>query len=145
MSTIYLRVKIKDLGEEARSIKLEELKRKKRNRKIFLKTGINPNDGGIVDHKYRTDDVFWGLRHHRVWDVRREARASQLAYAFLRGRSYRQVEKEGSTPLDSSMFERVAQLIAKFGNRKEPGFKEAIYGELKAWLEAVPLEAAKAA
>ena len=66
----YLRVKIKSLAEEARIIRKEERK--------------------ALDHSDRA--TYEGLRKHRTQDVRGEARAAQLAYAFVRGRPYAKIE-----------------------------------------------------
>jgi hypothetical protein len=52
------------------------------------------------------------LHNHRVIEVRQEARAALLAYAFLRGRRYDQVERAGSRKVD---WKRVAQIVRKFG------------------------------
>ena len=72
---IELRVKIKSLAEESRIIRLEE----KRLPGPCFKRAC--------------------LRQHRIEDVRQAARASQLAYAFLRGRTYRSVEVTTREPL----------------------------------------------
>jgi hypothetical protein len=63
----YLKVKIKSLAEEARIIRKEEFKSK--------------------------GQLQFGLYLHRIGKVRSEARHTQLAYGFLRGRKYSQLEK----------------------------------------------------
>ena len=83
-------MKIKSLAAEARIIRLEELRYpgpSRMRRSLYL---------------------------HRVWDVRREQRASQLAYAFIRGRPYHQVEQSTHTPPPRA---RVKRLVEKFGPR----------------------------
>lgn len=52
------------------------------------------------------------LRGHHVHVVRREARHSQLAYAFLRGREYCQVESKCT---DHPDFKKVEDLVIRFG------------------------------
>ena len=63
---IEMKVKIKSLAEEARIIRHEEKKT----------TGFR----------------YLRLRQHRIWDVRRESRATQIAYACMRGVPYDAVE-----------------------------------------------------
>lgn len=85
---VFLKVKIMSLAAEARLIRAEER-----------------NWPG--EH-----DARKGLRKHRIRDVRREARHALIAYGFLRGRSYRQIERVAAQPPD---WKRVEQLIEKFG------------------------------
>jgi hypothetical protein len=100
MSLAYLKVKIKSLAAEARIIRhAEEVWRHREH------------DKGRP--------TFFGLRSHRIWDVRNEARAAQLAYAYLRGRPYAVVEPTGkdnggrqSNPID---WQRVTKIAAKYG------------------------------
>lgn len=64
---IYLKVKIKSLAMEAKIIRFEE------NRSL--------------DASLRA-----GLSSHRRTEVRREARATLIAYGYLRGKTYRCIE-----------------------------------------------------
>lgn len=57
---LHLKIKIKNLAEEARIIRSEERKVRGRDR--------------------------WELQHHRKTVVRDEARRSQIAYAIIRGK-----------------------------------------------------------
>lgn len=95
-----LKVKIKSLAAEARIIRLEEARSK------------NPFE------RMR-------LSSHRTDDVRREARAAQLAYGFLRGREYNQIESPNSSNVD---WGRVQKLVEKFGESYCP---ETPYKELE--------------
>jgi hypothetical protein len=88
MSKTYLKIKIKSLAAEARIIRHEE------------KKWPGPSD------------VRLGLHSHRVNDVRSEARAAQLAYGYLRGRSYSAME---FNPHAEPNWGRVAALISKYG------------------------------
>lgn len=95
-----LKVKIKSLAEEARIIRAEELK--------------------AVRRKSPDVQLHDSLRHHRVWDVRREQRSAMLAYAMLRGKEYRKVEcerkkNESGYTLNQPDYNRVRQLVEKFG------------------------------
>lgn len=82
-----LKVKIKSLAAEARIIKVAATQTK---------------DAAIKN----------SLREHHIHVVRREARHSQLAYAFLRGKEYCTVEAKCGTPPD---FKKVADLVERFG------------------------------
>ena len=90
MSTVFLKVKIKSLAEEAKIIRREE------------RLAINRGQFLVNDQ----------LHVHRVMDVRSEARSALLAYAFLKRRPYRVVEQEGSKAPD---FLRVERLAVKYG------------------------------
>ena len=87
MRTYELKVKIKSLAEEARIIRKEEKSL--------------PGDS-----HHRTN-----LHNHRVVDVRREARASQLAYAYMRGTAYLRVEQ---TCKREPNWERVENVAKRF-------------------------------
>lgn len=118
MKTAYLKVKIKSLAEEARIIRRMENDLKAKG-----------------PHNLEARDTFWGLRNHRTNDVRNEARAAQLAYGFLRGRDYRQLEsKSYSTP----PLKRTTDLIRKYGR---PGDKLHIK-DVERWLDGEQTAAA---
>lgn len=75
MKALYkakLRVKIKSLAEEARIIRHEERK---------------------LQREGCSDWAIGSVHAHRVCNVRRESRATQWAYAFMRGVPYRAVER----------------------------------------------------
>jgi len=59
---------------------------------------------------------FWSLRHHRL-GLRPEARASHLAYAFLRGQKYLDVELKCYEHPD---WDTVTRLVRKFGRSEYP-------------------------
>lgn len=71
---LYLKVKITTLAEEAKII-----------RRLERRIAANKRKG-------KTHATWTGLNSHRRIQVRREARASALAYGFLRGRSYHALE-----------------------------------------------------
>jgi hypothetical protein len=90
----YLKVKIKSLAEEARIIREEE-----------RKPHADINEFGYSAKRT-------GLYNHRVGTVRREARAALLAYGFIRGRKYRQIEVKNNTEPD---WEAVQRMVVKYG------------------------------
>jgi len=87
---VALRVKIKSLAEEAGLIRLEERRAKRRGSSRLLHS----------------------LQEHRRGVVRAEARASLLAYGFLRGRPYWAVEATRGSEPD---WDYVGKLVRKFG------------------------------
>lgn len=94
-----LKVKIKALAAEAKIIRFEERR---------------------VAGQIRED-----LYLHRVQVVRREARATHLAYGYLRGRSYQQLEASCVEPPD---WKKIESMVKRYGS------PTAIEG-LKAWRE----------
>lgn len=59
----------------------------------------------------KATSAFWGLHNHRTNDVRKEARSSLIAYGFLRGLTYHQIE-QSNKPVD---WDRVEAIIKKYG------------------------------
>src|SRR5690348_6675706 len=81
----YIKIKIKSLAEEAKIIRQEELK---------------------FPGEY---EVRRGLYEHRMNSVRPECRAANLAYGFLRGKSYEQIERNPKTKPNWSRVQRIAE------------------------------------
>lgn len=74
------------------------------------------------------DHVYWGLHQHRIEDVRKEARNTCLAYGFLKGKTYNEIEKKVKTKPD---WRRVMQLVLKYGE----GDPEIMKQQFKKWQE----------
>jgi hypothetical protein len=83
----FLKVKLKTLAEEARIIRQEKSK------------AIKDRDYDLANH----------LHIHRIETVRRECRATLLAYQCLRGIPYTACERENSTRPDTDAFERMCK------------------------------------
>ena len=79
--SLHLKIKFKYLSEESRIIKREELKLR---RKIQSR----------IEGREARQLLRQSLHEHRKNVVRPAARSTHLAYGFLRGRSYRQMEDE---------------------------------------------------
>jgi hypothetical protein len=92
MSIKFLKVKIKSLAAEAKIIKLEE------------------------DRAWAHTILQGQLHSHRVVDVRREQRSTLLAYAFLRGRRYADLERVTHSLPD---WRRIARIVQKYGAKVE--------------------------
>lgn len=102
----YMKVKIKTLAEEARIIRREEQKQKGwinvltqqqsfRHAKDAPRPDERTNWPDIEDAQQKSDDaydLFWGLHRHRTQELRRTARINHLAYGFLRGVPYKNME-----------------------------------------------------
>lgn len=104
-----LRVKIKSLAAEARMIRREELR---------------------LPGPERTS-----LYLHRICVVRPEARASQLAYGFLRGRAYKTMEAKVRSPDCTGIpwiMRKVVDLAFRFGPPGET--REATASRVRAWM-----------
>lgn len=85
---LFLKVKIRSLESEAKIIRAYE-------RKLLGGTELREQ-----------------LVYHRRIDIRREARATHLAYGYLRGRAYRLLEATCHEPPHRSNVER---MVKKYG------------------------------
>lgn len=125
MSTTYLKIKAKTLATEARYIRKEE-------HKVLRHSRWLRNFEDTEDARQQAYDRFWGLHSHRTNELRKEARATYLAYAFLRGVPYSQVEntadpqswflgKNGNQyivhPHLQETVNRISKMATKFGNQ----------------------------
>ena len=88
----YLKVKIKSLAAEAKIIR-EETKRA------------------------RCPSIKNGLYRHRIDVVRVEARHTHLAYGFLRGKTYHQIEKKAEV---APNWVKVRKMVEKYGSHCAP-------------------------
>lgn len=125
----FLKIKIKSLAAEAKIIKLEEQKWKPIRLKKVHENDNEPNE----PHPF-----FWSLRHHRLYEVRTECRAALLAYGYLRGRTYKQIENKSHDGSPPNMA-RVAELVRKFGRFKDihvPENRKALNDAVFAWFDA---------
>lgn len=113
--TRYLKIKIKTLVAEARIIKSEEQALSREARKLYKK-GIKP------DLRYSLLCELSNVQDHRTGTVRWAARNNLLAYGFLRGRSYAQMEAYAETEPD---WPAVAKIVSRFGGE---------LGEWATWL-----------
>jgi hypothetical protein len=99
----YLQVKVQNLVDEAKDIRKREQKarwqaRATRGREKFA-----------LAERFTT--VNQGLHLHRVYDVRKEARSSHLAYGFLRGLKYHEMEV---LAYDQPDWNRIERLVEKY-------------------------------
>lgn len=135
----HLKIKIKSLAEEARIIRAEERKHIKSAHWCRFHSEMLGYEAWYQN--------YWSLRQHRL-GLRAEQRAALLAYGFLRGRAYRQIEPKTlyDTPpycRKGPNWTRVADIVLKFGKDQWGHQKATMFDTLKAWREAKP--SAKAA
>jgi hypothetical protein len=109
-----LKVKIKSLAEEARIIRLEELRAMPHSkpRPREGKNGTAAIRPGLWVEKYADPELQRSLWLHRTVDLRQEQRSAMIAYAFLRGKLYRSVERKAAS---APNLKRVRELVRKFG------------------------------
>jgi len=84
----YLKVKVKSLAEEAKIIRQEE----KRTTRPSIK---------------------FGLRDHRIGIVRNEMRHTLIAYGFIRGKAYKEVENRTHEAPD---WDKVRSMVKRYGS-----------------------------
>ena len=115
----YLKVKIKSLAEEAKIIRKEE------NGYQFDR-----------DENGRSARQI-GLKNHRKGIVASEARHALIAYGFIRGLRYRQVENDFKHPPN---WERVKRMVLKYGTRGYDNFwttkekEESVLKKFEEWI-----------
>lgn len=107
-----LRVKIKSLAAEARIIRNEE---------------------GRFPRGQRHHTTFQSLHSHRTGIVRREARHALLAYAFMRGRQYRQLEAKTHAEPDAGLICGIIKRFAGDAMTRDQLQKLPLW--VKEWLE----------
>lgn len=119
-----LRVRIKELAQEARFIRHEEEKIKGRQK---IGNDLKSNQ-------------FWKLRNHRKDEVRPAARAAQLAYGFLRDVPYRQIEPTSKEPtgyweqkVRERLIKEMKRLATKFSKNGTINFDS----EIEEWFKKV--------
>lgn len=102
MRSPELRVKLKSLAAESLIIKREML-------------------------RFRTTNPYYERLHlHRVHDVRDEARATNIAYGFLNGLTYNEIEEVSYA---QPKWDRVAAMVKKYGT--EGTAEERVYALLE--------------
>lgn len=127
-----MKVRIKELAQEAKFIRLEENKIKSNRLYIQNYEDLLPEKKKIVN---QMADDFRSLRSHRKVEVREAARAAQLTYGFLRDVPYSQIESKRK-PEKEYRFEykikpEIVRLAFKFG--KLYG-KESYKEDIEKWL-----------
>ena len=105
---IYLKIKLKHLGAEGKINNEEQRKLKDAWRMEKWKAKAAARAAYAATYN--------AVREHKLLVVRPEARATNLAYGFLRGRSYAALEERFYEIPD---WDRVARIVIEFGQNHE--------------------------
>jgi hypothetical protein len=122
MSVRTLKIKIKSLAAEAKIIRREERKTKPQ---IEWKEMTFPNGATI---RYQAGEYF-ELHTHRTGPVRASARHALLAYGYLRGRAYKQLEAKC---YDEPDWQNVLNQVKRF----DPSKSNLVPDQFKEWRDA---------
>jgi hypothetical protein len=125
----FLRIKIKHLALEPELLKLEMRRVRARAHYKALSTAMQ---AGQNTAPYEDPWLAIELRNHRLMEIRPEARCAQIAYGFLRGRTYRQVEAKSKRTPD---WKRIAEIALKYGDYPNGTRKDAVLDGLTRWSE----------
>ena len=117
----YLKIKTKTLAAESRYIKLE--------RKRALAAWRHNRDNTGAETRVR------GMDNHRKFMVKPMARATCLAYGFLRGRSYEQMEPIRYSSPDWKVVE---SMVMRYSMMEERETRQK-FAEFKAQYDDKPL------
>ncbi len=119
-----MRVRVKELAQEARFIRFEEDKIKNRQK---------------IGNDLKSSQ-FWKLRNHRKEDVRPAARAAQLAYGFLRDVPYRKIEPTAKTPTgywELKMWDNLVKEVKRLATKFSIDGKKDFNLEIDEWFKKV--------
>lgn len=124
--SVFLKIKLKSLAYEARTIRREERKMLKQCRWARTAEQIATRHMVVVDLDREK------MHNHRTAIVRVEARATHIAYAFLRGRTFAQVEgyKE-HTAVPPHVISKARSMLDRYGSREErAAFEDWLAGKV---------------
>lgn len=118
MKNPKLRIKLRHLAEEARIIRHEERRALKKARGIAERKPDSANGLRVLAND---------MRNHRIEVVRREARAAQLAQAFIdRKHPYWKVEQPRHK-LDLAMRNKIASNVGNFTGKQSGYYSERLW------------------
>lgn len=141
MDTSIVKVQVKALANEA--VLARQIERKALEKGRIFRVSAQAGENVEPTKEQEQDSLasqfhyerYWNMHHYRVHSLRRLARATQLAYAFMRGKSYDQTEKwKHTAPSWNEVEDAVFRLIDT-----EVGHDELdprlIKQRLEAWLQ----------
>jgi hypothetical protein len=120
----YLKTKLTSLGAEVKLIRQYERNRYRKASKFEL---LNKDRSA----SYNLDTAN-GLREHRIKVVQPEARWSNIAYGFCRGRKYPQIEVFA---YDEPDWDRIERLVLTFAERINPRYNQSVEERFKDWVD----------
>ena len=127
----HLKIKLKTLAAEATLIRKEERKALEAGRH-----GLHADRDDYERH-YR---AYESLRDHRTGIVRSTARINNLAYGFLRGRAYAEMEAKTTSEVD---LVAVYKLVQRFGTPEDLAWWPEWQGDATVHLDAQDCPAVK--
>jgi len=117
--SVELKIKSKHLALEPAIIRREERKLLKQLawlRSYGMEAVLNDPAFQSMNSKYES------LHNHRKWNVRNEARATELARAYIAGKPYASVEKKRKLANECKfvryIIPRIAAMVQKYGDGK---------------------------
>ncbi len=138
--SIYLKIKIKSLAEEARIIRKEERKQLgygRHLRRVDRDARVNTPE----EERWEGNPVFHThsrLHHHRVTVVRTAAREAQLAYGYLRDRPLLVVESNLANEFTKRpQWNLVLKLVLRYDESGEP--EKLVKESLLDWIKQTNL------
>ena len=125
--SMELRVKVKTLAAEGRIIRGQECKQRGHIKRAFQRLATVESTVGLLCPPGEEEVLIRGyikghreqrnsLRKHRKGTVRTEARNTQLAHGFLKGRSYQQMEQWHRFNNGPNL-QKIADMVKKFTPR----------------------------
>jgi hypothetical protein len=132
----HLQVKVGSLADEMKRIHRLEIKWKARG-KAARQRQKQQADEKTANSILYAEKNFWSLRLHRK-DLKFEARTSHLAYGFMRGRAYSEMEyiaygkERGRIPPD---WDDIAAMVERF-TKDETSDQRDVQQKFAEWLAA---------
>jgi hypothetical protein len=111
---LFLKIKLKNLRDKVTMIRHYEEEAKLRiNRMTFRSTG----DPSLLENIPAEKDLLHQMVSHRRADIRLETRATLLAYGYIRGRKYKEIEliaKPEPAYIVAKRIQRVAKMVNRY-------------------------------
>lgn len=140
MSAKFLKIKVKCLAAEAKFIRKEERECKTLKVEVPVKdrAGKVLRMKTIRKLKARKVEMFNALRNHRITVVRKEARNTLIAYAFVRNKPFSTVAPKDIRRVDKISVARMAVSYGPSDHKYLPKNHEAVLAyeaKLLAWFK----------
>lgn len=137
---IFLKLHIRALAHEAMLARHEAGRRLSfsRHARVQILAGSN-RSAELLPASVTALSSYHELHHHRTVVVRHEARAAQLAYAFLRGRTLLQVECGIGETTCNPKWVRVLEIVHQYHTEDRDTLRQS----LMKWLQEAGLNACK--
>jgi hypothetical protein len=119
----FLKIKLKELAAEGQANRLEQIRWGRKIAKLRAKHGQ-------AARTFNAESMVNALSEHKRRVIRVEARHSHLAYGFLRGRRYIEMERLADKPPN---WEKVLDEATRFGAFYFKGDKRALAQRFAEW------------